>query len=371
MTDNHTNSRIKRLADGLVIASFVLGCGTPLVCTLWCVGSQESLREKRAAAPWPALEPTVHSLKKFPRCFDAYYNDHFGLRAALVRLNACLRVHGLGVSASEQVVLGREGWLFYDGDDAMAARRGLLRWSREELDQIQRDLEARRDWLAARGCQYLFVIAPNKESIYPEYLPAWLEADRDTCIDQLVGHLAAHSDVRVLDLRPALQAARGHGLLYFRTDSHWNTLGALCAYRHMMQALARSSEVRAASSADFEAVPYRYMQGDLPALLGLEFDEESIHLRPRQPRQARIRRGTRFVSECASGELPATIMLYDSFGHSLIPFLSEHFQRLVYVWQQDLPVELIERERPGLLIQEIVERRLWAGDFHRVPAGKK
>ena len=37
---------------------------------------------------------------------------------------------------------------------------------------------------------------------------------------------------------------------------------------------------------------------------------------------------------------------------------SEHFARVLYVFTEDLDPGLVERERPGVVIEELVERRL-------------
>ena len=59
----------------------------------------------------------------------------------------------------------------------------------------------------------------------------------------------------------------------------------------------------------------------------------------------------------ASGEvLSATHSLPSS---SL--FLAEHFQRILCVWDRDFDRAIIEHERPGVVIQEVVERSLEAG----------
>ena len=49
----------------------------------------------------------------------------------------------------------------------------------------------------------------------------------------------------------------------------------------------------------------------------------------------------------------------DSFVSPLVPFLSEHFSRAVYLWQNDFTVEQVGEEQPDVVIQEIVGRRLY------------
>ena len=46
----------------------------------------------------------------------------------------------------------------------------------------------------------------------------------------------------------------------------------------------------------------------------------------------------------------------DSFASGLAPFLSEHFSRAVYLWQNDFDADAVLKEHPGVVIQEIVGR---------------
>jgi hypothetical protein len=60
----------------------------------------------------------------------------------------------------------------------------------------------------------------------------------------------------------------------------------------------------------------------------------------------------------ASGGLRA-VMFRDSFASRLIPFLSEDFARILYQWQNDFDPELVQREHPQVVIQEMVGRHLY------------
>jgi hypothetical protein len=42
----------------------------------------------------------------------------------------------------------------------------------------------------------------------------------------------------------------------------------------------------------------------------------------------------------------------------LIPFLSEHFSRILYVWERDVDPHVVRIEKPDIVIQEIVGRFL-------------
>ena len=79
----------------------------------------------------------------------------------------------------------------------------------KDLDAWTRVLEERRDWLAARGIAYLFVVAPNANTIYPEYMPDRIrKASFRSRLDQLIDHLKANGFFNLVDLRPALRKAK-------------------------------------------------------------------------------------------------------------------------------------------------------------------
>jgi hypothetical protein len=134
-------------------------------------------------------------------------------------------------------------------------------------------VEAKRDWLAAHGIPYIFVIPPNKQTIYPEHMPEnFLQARGRTRLDQLMAFMQAHSDVTILDLRQPLIEAKSQDPLYYLTDTHWNSLGALIGYGEIMRAVGQAlgrdvGSVRTLE--DYTVARQRRQGGDLAAMLGL------------------------------------------------------------------------------------------------------
>ncbi len=123
--------------------------------------------------------------------------------------------------------------------------------------------------------------------------------------------------------------------------------------------------------------------GDLSVLLGLpdRLKEERLTLEPYSPYRARPTQAgivlrtdipaekQPFVMECPGSAGPRAVMFHDSFRRHLVPFLSEHFQRITYQWQYEFDPVLIEREHPQVVIQEMVERILVATFLARNPPG--
>jgi hypothetical protein len=143
----------------------------------------------------------------------------------MVDLRGRIDLQLLHESPSPDVVVGLRGWLFYAGDRSIENYRHQVPLSAAELDGWVKGIEERKAWFAARGITYLFVIAPDKQSIYPEYMPRSLAPPPgDTRLDQLDRRLAG--DASWLDLRGPLRAAKGDEPLYPKGDTHWNDRGA-------------------------------------------------------------------------------------------------------------------------------------------------
>ncbi len=363
---------IRKACETLLVCLFVGAISLPLVVQMSGAAGNPVQGENRPLASFPAVDRHAASLRTFPAAFEAYHNDRFGLRPQLIRWNN--RVKGwLGVSGVPRVLFGKEGWMFLNRDDDVIEQfRGLRPFRPAELAHWRQALTERRDWLARHGIPYVVVVAPDKHTIYPEYLPdALTRASTVTPLDQLLRYLRQTSDLDLVDLRPALRTAKAEVRLYHRTDTHWNDAGAFVAYRQILNVLRERYRlpVRPRDADAFVLVEEPGPGGDLAGMLALAdvYREQRLELRPLVARRARkvngeIAAGRRptVVMETGDANLLRAVMFRDSFADALIPFLSEHFARITYVWQPDLDVRVIESEHPDVVIHEIVERLLIA-----------
>lgn len=362
------DQRMRRIEDIALIIFFLVALTLPVMALALRFDLGRAHKENRVLAPFPPVSLNRHVLGSFPEKFRAYFEDHFGFRNTLIGWQATVKVKWLGVSSSKKVILGKDGWLFQPPyDNSLDWYRGPRPLTEAELVQWQRVLTARRDWLAERGIPYVFVIAPEKHTIYPEYVPeAFRRMQEVSRLDQLVRYMKEHSDVEILDLREALFEAKGRERLYHRTDSHWNDYGAFVGYQRIAAELMKSSaQIQPLTDSDFELVREQKREMDLAAQLGLDdvLTEENIRLRPRRASlEFRLNPDIKYlVSEGKNNQLPRLVMFRDSYSNYLIPFLDHHFSRAVYVWNYGFDTTLIETERPHFVIQEVVERYLLNG----------
>lgn len=356
--------------ERLLVALFVVAVSVPLAGTIAGVDEKATMEENREAAEWPGWPGDRASLASWPDRFTKAFADRFAYRSALVRLQARARVDALGTSPTPDVLIGREPWLFYGTDGAIEDITGVRPFSAAELDAWRDTLQHTQDWLADRGIPYLFVIAPDKPWIYPEALPDGLNRHAERArVNQLVAHLAAHSTVRVLDLRPSLEAARESERLYYHTDTHWNELGAYVAYREIMSRVGPQIGESPRPRTDFAARPVSKTGYDLARMLGLGrvLVEDEVQLDPANGRVARVVEPVDAVRALMNPRVvtegpphgPSALVFRDSFGSAVIPFLAEHFSRAVFVWQNNFEPALVDSERPTVVIQEWVSRHLY------------
>jgi alginate O-acetyltransferase complex protein AlgJ len=362
--------------DRVVAALFALCLAAPLGALAFTWSRTTTLFEKRAMAPWPAFELVA----SFPPAFERAFADRFGGRDLLIHAHHASLLRIFGVSGLATVMPGRDGWLYWLGEDGRSLNRhyrGTTPFPQADVDASVAELLRRREWLAARGIVYVVAVVPEKFTIYPEYLPGWVAPSGEpTPYDRTMSALHGHPELAFIDLRPALRSAKERERVYYRTDSHWNYNGAAVAYDAIMREVARLLPPgRLPRVVPAPRPPYvagtDYYSGDLVTMLGLTHAIREDDVAPLgkvladAPRRCAQRvlpdpaPGVE-VYECARGDLPRTVVMRDSMAIPLIPMLAENFSRALFVSSRQLDPVLIEREKPDVVIEELVERSLHA-----------
>jgi hypothetical protein len=156
--------------DRIVAALFVIAL--PALALVNPLGDRWQVQENRAQAGWPSLLP----LETYPSRFEQAFNDRFGGRRLLLLVEQTVTAGVFRTSPAANVLLGREGWLYWLGEDGRSLDRnfrGTLAVGNLELTSVASELKRRQDFLAARGIAYVVTIVPEKFTIYPEFLPPW------------------------------------------------------------------------------------------------------------------------------------------------------------------------------------------------------
>jgi hypothetical protein len=331
--------------------------------------------ENRTMAPWPTGALT----RGFPTAFEQAFADRFGGRDALLRWDNRVRVRLFGVPAASNVLIGRDGWLYFMGEEGPSFDRyyrGTLPVSDAQLRAVVTELARRNAFLAANGIAYVVTIAPDKSTIYPEHLPRWAtQLAARTPLDRLVDAIRAEGSVRFVDLREPLRAAKSRQRVYFSTDSHWNLLGAAVAYGEIIREIAAALPSKRMEPVAAVLPPYvpgvDVYRGDLARLTGdpASFSEPDYAPLRKVLAAPQTRCAKRIDAEqhngfewyaCDRPGLPRAVAYRDSMAIPLIPLLAENFSQSIYVGSRQLDPAFVLREHPDVVIEEMVERALLA-----------
>jgi hypothetical protein len=358
-------------SNTLLALLFVATISLPLAANLFGIDGADPGAENRELAPPPSVGGSLASVAALPTAFSAWFEDHFGFRSRLVRWYGESRLFVLRTSPSSAVIDGDGGWFFYADDKAIEDYVNSEPLTEEAVSNWRAAVLRARDWLRARGIAYVFTIAPDKHVIYGEQMPSTLvRLNGLSRTDQLF--TALQDTGLAVDLRGVEFEAKSRERVYQQTDTHWNDRGALVAYQQIIGAVrARVPQTPPAwTRSDFVAEE-RTVEGlDLAGMMGLTrvLREIDMRLVPKRARRARVvepagARPTdeegRLVTEVDDPSLPRAVIFRDSFTSRLVPFLSEHFSRAVYLWQNDFDANVVSQEQPDVVIQQIVGRHLY------------
>jgi len=350
----------RKLPDLVLLAVFILVTALPLASPLpappqfWDQNNPPQNGFSAARLAKAAID--------FPPAFSAYFEDHHLLHLQLVDILQSVRFHLLHETVFPNVLIGKEDWLFYTGEKNIADLECTSPFTGKELQVIRSRLLDWNDQLAARGIKFFVVIAPNKEAIYPQYLPDSIKPGVKACrIDQVMQELQT-TQLAVLDLRAPVQTAARSAQVYHRTDTHWNPSGALLATREILSLLKQDFPQLTLPSFNDYQKEIQPFSGDLAAFLPKDerFVEQTANLVPILPLRAELEEGAdRSIESSIPGSaLPRALIFRDSFSDALIPFLSEHFSRVVYAHSFTVDLDLVDREKPDIVIFEIAQRYL-------------
>ena len=333
-----------------------------LLCLIPSVGmifapSDEAVGNERLQE-LPSLTQEDGSLNtEFFTGLGGYFEQHFALRPLLITADARIMAGAFGTSNLDTVTVGADGWLYYTATlDDYLGRDALT--SREVRDVVH-NLSLIRDYAQGQGAQFLFTIAPNKNTLYPDHMPYYdsLTVSGEHNRDLLRAALA-DSDIPYADLFDVLGAQ--DEVLYFARDSHWNNKGALLAYDTILDALGKAHD----DYADADVVRRKDFIGDLSRMIypsGGEAEYNDYYGAEER---------YRYTSDTASVEDPrittenpdadgSLYMYRDSFGNALLPFFASAYGEATFTKAFPMLLENdLSAVKPDVFIMELVERNI-------------
>ena len=330
---------------------FLCACGVPGVGMLLLGESQAAANE--VLSPKPVLKNPDGSwnLEVMSDAAD-YFSDHFAFRQELITADSTWKAELFHTSSQEQVALGQDGWLFYaetlddyTGADLLTDRQAFA---------VGRSLKLAQQYVESKGGVFLFTVAPNKISLYPEYGPQ-LSPGTQTAAGQVQEALAVEG-VPYCNLFEVFSSQ--DEVLYHKLDSHWTYKGAALAHDALLQSLGLAGE-DFSKSGSYQATH----QGDLYVMLypasqklddQWQFDQEPQFAYDTPIRDVDDLR----IQTSSSGTMGNLLMFRDSFGNTLHSLMAEDFGHALFSRAQPYDLGMMDQIQANYVVVEIVERNL-------------
>ncbi|MBR2403919.1 MAG: hypothetical protein IKB01_14375 [Lachnospiraceae bacterium] len=319
--------------------------------------------QNRPLAERPVL--AWETLPDFPQDLEDYFNDHLPYKNQLTKMINQIKYHLFRRSASEDVIIGQEGWLFYktttDGSP-MEQYFGRDLYTEEELMTIAENLILSEKYMADKGIEFVLLILPNKERVYYDKMPEqYAEPAEMYGTRQLVEYLRENTDIRVVYPYEKLMKMREEYPdidFYLHGDTHWNHAGAYVGTYALYEELG------------MEMVPFEELEmiqntGSNLDLAGL-INMRDYYMNDVNYEISGYKKGnivcdyydvdTEIILHNEDVEEGKIFVIRDSFASNMDDYLANGFAETYMVHNQVFEMEMIEQQDPDVVVIETVER---------------
>lgn len=357
---NTTALKVLYLLVALVI------CVMPSIGLLLGAG-EESSDSDAAAAPELTAKDGSFNVNVMADA-GAWFEDHFAWRNEYVTASSFITSGLFMTSGNSNVVSGTDGWLYYGSTlPDYQATRDL---SDRQLFDVAHSLALMQAYARENGANFVFAIAPNKNSLYDANMPYYYKGLRvgESCLERLVPYLCSEG-VNYVNLHE-LFAAQDE-VLYHARDSHWNNKGAALAASALLDAVGTAH-------ADYSNRPYQTVadhEGDLDKMLfpsaPLAQDDQYYDPAPAFSYDAPVESNFDASIHTHADAAGKLLMYRDSFGSALLPFMAESFGASFFT--RGVPYQLANHLADTQADAVVVERAerfisMMAGEPPSIPA---
>jgi len=358
---------LSRKKNIVLIIFFVAILLLPLLDNIFHFSPVKNLFEKRLPAAFPENPKNISDLVNYPKKFEEFFNDNYGFRKSYIFANSKIMDNIFNESPSSRALIGKDGWLYFDNQNSFLDAQGLAKIDEEKTKLMVKSFIKNWQNLKAKNIDYLVVIAADKTSIYPEFLPDFIKiSNGEHRIDKFIAALKkAAPNFPVLDLRPHLQEAKKQEILYQKTDTHWNSRGAYVGYAEIMKKL----NLQYVARSEFLNVENTMKDGDIAYIMGIDAQNIDYDLQENfvpnfytisitKEEYRDFHKPARYGNYNKS--LPVLFVYKDSFFDHMMRFFANHFSQSYFIneFPCELDVKVAKKYRANVVIHEFWEGRI-------------
>lgn len=363
-----------------IIAVLIFSALLIIPATLWVSGAHVDIKsnENRALAIMPDFNPA--NLDPFPSGFDSWFTDHFPLRNRFTQLYSYIQIKWFGISPlPEKCMEGKEGWLYIMNEE-YNTYAGSDMLSNATIEKYVLRVKARDKWLKSKGCRYYYVVAPVKYSVYPEFVPTFLQRNPSLRRTDQILNALNEAGIATIDLRKSLLEGKTKGDLpvFRKLDNHWNGVGGYYATSSLVERIGVDfPQILPVLPLDSFDIKREYQpNGNIASMMTMrdQYNDSTYTFtcKTRKPvkdvsRHFPVTPGFPYPWEferewvCKGRPEVKCLIITDSFGGKLRPVLPNYFSNTIHIfdsWCYGLNRNIVEKELPDVFIQMQLECKL-------------
>lgn len=372
---------IKKISNYFIVFCFILVLYVPLWAFLFLKDKlPEDTSENRLLATFPVLNLyDKNTFVEFPKKFDSYWNDHLPFRNFLKQTYEIINFKFFKISSSPRVIVGKNDgnekhtWLFYndinDGNP-IGDIRGTNTINNEEMLKYYNVLTNNTEILKNKGIRLFYVVAPNKSTVYDEYLPKSINRVNEKSRNDIFSNYLKEKNVdNYVFLKDILRNSKNEQLLYFMLDTHWNDYGAFIGTREVLKKI--NNDFGFYDSYEIISNGWKDDVGDLKTFMNIPISLEQ----PRVTVKTNYDDLFKVVSKTSVNNNDVTItsndnakydecimLIGDSYRNAMIPYIANMYKKCIFMNRISYSEELLNNCKPDIIILEAVER-YYMGNF--------
>ncbi len=320
----------------------------------------------------------ISKLDNFPNDFDNYFNDNFSFRSPLLKIFHEIKFNVFNIPPDrDDLVFGDDGWYFLGGDEKRIYE-GRENFSDGELKMFKNLWNERLDFLESKNIKSYWLICPTKYQVYDEKLPNKVrKSTTENRTALLTKYLQKNSpNIEIINPITFLKNKKSLGPMYFKLDNHWNDRAGYEISKLLVSIIQK----------DFSDLPEQNIDGYTwkekikndgihKAALGISDLSEIVPVIASRTEFALPVKKYGFISpkdfpyawkyetrfQNKSKGKYRILVIRDSFGDAIEPFLKEAFEESVFIfdnWKYALDKEIIETVKPDVILYITLETHL-------------
>lgn len=266
---------------------------------------------------------------------------------------------------NHKVLVGQSDWLYLN-EGNIIYYQGLNGFkSEEEIEEHIKPYVKLKKQCDKVGKKFIILICPEKEEIYPEYMPTMEITDEKERPLYIRDYIEKNTDLTYLYPKEEILQAKKNYLTYKKYDSHWNSIGAYVAANKVKEAMGiktiplRDLKLTKEKVLDADLAYYGNTSLDsLKETFNYKFEDYKLNNDVEFIFDSNPLTHDFFTSHCDKGEERNVFLIGDSFRTGMQEFFVKDFKEFYCNTFLNASGEFINQEikRADTIIISLVER---------------